>query len=239
MIEIKVNKELNYIHLLSGGLDSTYALMVLIKDIKERKKPRSIITPVFIDYGHYAAKAEFACVKKVAAKIITEFDAKSILKEPLYISLRSELFQWCKSEAMIGRDIGKGTCEIQNRNMVLVSILASYLFASAENQKIEKTVFEIHSGFKDGEMPDCNLLFFELLKCLLLVYKPNYKMNFIILQNISRQQIFKKMKRLLKGNESKLQQFKDMIISCYSPKEDGSACGKCWKCRNIKKHKNR
>jgi 7-cyano-7-deazaguanine synthase in queuosine biosynthesis len=236
MKEIKINKELNYIHLISGGLDSTYSLMALTKAIMEEKKPRSIVAPVFFNYGQYAAKDEYECALTVVNKVAEEFDAISIVEKPIKISLRSGLFHWCNNVAFTGKEIGDTTCEIQNRNMVLVSVLASYLFACAENQKINKTHFEIHSGFKNGEMRDCNSAFFNKMSELLSIYNPNYKMTLHLLPNLKRQQVINKMKRLLKGDENKLKQFKGITISCYSPK-NGKACGLCWKCQQLKSKK--
>ena len=37
MKEIQVEKNLNYIHLISGGLDSTYSLMLLLKNIRKER----------------------------------------------------------------------------------------------------------------------------------------------------------------------------------------------------------
>ncbi len=128
------------------------------------------------------------------------------------------------------------TCEIQNRNIVLFSILASYLFACAENQRIESTYFEIHSGFKNGEMPDCNSEFFKKFCELLNIYKPNYQMKVEVLPDINRQKVINKMKKLLGGSESKLKEFKRLTISCYAPK-NGKPCGSCWKCKKLKEEK--
>jgi 7-cyano-7-deazaguanine synthase in queuosine biosynthesis len=236
MEEIKINEDLNYVHLISGGLDSTYSLMALTKDIIKQKKPRSSISPVFFDYGQHAAEAEYACSLNAVNKTAEEFGANTIIKQPVHISLRSQLFQWCNNVAFTGIETDDETCEIQNRNMVLISSLASYLFACAENQKVESTYFEIHSGFKDGEMPNCNSKFFDKLCELLLLYKPKYKTNIDVLPNLNRQQVINKMKKLLRGSEIKLKQFKGITISCYAPK-NGNPCGSCWKCNKLKEEK--
>jgi 7-cyano-7-deazaguanine synthase in queuosine biosynthesis len=236
MEEITINDKLNYVHLISGGLDSTYSLMKLTKSIIRGKKPRFAVSPVFFNYGQYAADAEFKCCEKVVNKIASEFGVSDLLHRPLNISLCSGLFQWCKNVAFTGIEIGDETCEIQNRNMVLISILASYLFACAENQKIESTNFEIHSGFKDGEMPDCKSEFFNKLSDLLSVYKPHYTIKLGLLPNLNRQQVINKMKKLLRGSEIKLKEFMRITISCYAP-QNGKPCGLCWKCKKLKEEK--
>jgi 7-cyano-7-deazaguanine synthase in queuosine biosynthesis len=65
MEEIEINDKLNYVHLISGGLDSTYSLMKLTKSIIKGKKPRFEVSPVFFNYGQYAADAEFKCCEDV------------------------------------------------------------------------------------------------------------------------------------------------------------------------------
>ena len=96
MEEIKINGKLNYVHLISGGLDSTYSLMKLTKSIIKGKKPRFEVSPVFFDYGQYAAEAEFKCCLNVVNKIASEFKVSDLLHKPFNISLRANLFQWCK-----------------------------------------------------------------------------------------------------------------------------------------------
>lgn len=234
MEEITVNEGLNYVHLISGGLDSTYSLMDLTRSIIKEKKPRSAINPIFFDYGQFAANDEYSCAQEVVSKIIAEYDAGAILNIPKHISLRSDLFKWCRNVAFTGTEVGDDTCEIQNRNMVLFSVLASYLFACAENQKIDNSKFDVYSGFKEREMPDCNSEFFGKLSGLLSLYKPNFVITIILLPDLSRQKVVNKMKKLLEGSEVKLKQFKAATISCYSPK-NRRACGSCWKCKQLKK----
>lgn len=234
MEEITVNEGLNYVHLISGGLDSTYSLMDLTRSIMKEEKLRSVIYPIFFDYGQFAAVDEYSCAKKVVSKVIAEYNAGTILYMPKHISLRSDLFGWCRNVAFTGTEVGDATCEIQNRNMVLFSVLASYLFACAENQKISKSKFEVYSGFKEREMPDCNSEFFGKLSQLLSLYKPNFEIAIILLPDFKRQQVVNKMKKLLKGSEVKLKQFKAATISCYSP-QNGKACGLCWKCKQLNK----
>jgi hypothetical protein len=48
MEEIKINDKLNYVHLISGGLDSSYSLMKLTKSIIKGEKPRFEGSPVFL-----------------------------------------------------------------------------------------------------------------------------------------------------------------------------------------------
>lgn len=236
MKAIQVDKTKNYIHLFSGGLDSTYALLKLATDVHKGKKEEHQIQPVFIDYGQHVASYEGKSVEKVISFIRSTLDETDLLSDPIHISLRSDLLTWCENVAFTGKEVGDATCEIQNRNMILVSIVASYLMACAENQGIETTVFEIHSGLKDGEMPDSNRHFFDRLEDLLREYKRQYVIKVELIQEMSRDAICGKIKRLLKGSEAQLKQLVSLTVSCYSPIDEGP-CGSCLKCKSMKQEK--
>ena len=235
MKEIKLNQEINYIHLLSGGLDSTYSLLSRVKELKE-KEPPIIIQPIFFDYGHKAAKIEWARVRKIAKYICSFFNNKSLIANPLKISLRSNLFTWSKSDAFKGKK-GEKNPEIENRNMVLFSVLASYLIACANNQKIKSTTFEITSGFKEKELPDSKSAFFEKIKDLLRMYNierkhpKDLKFNFQILEGMGRQTIIDETKKLLNDDETKWEKLRGLMTSCYDPSDSGDPCSECSKCK--------
>ena len=241
MIEIKLNSECNYIHLLSGGLDSAYSILSRAKELKEIEPP-IVIQPIFFDYGHYSAKIELARVKKIVRYIRRFFKNKSIIAEPTKISLRSDLFTWSRSDAFKGKE-GDKNPEIENRNMVLFSVLASYLIACANNQNISSTTFEITSGFKEKELPDCKSAFFEKIKDLLRVYNKDRKypknltFNFPILPCMERQTIIDKTKELLNNDETELKKFLKLTTSCYSPNNKGEPCYECSKCESLRDEK--
>lgn len=237
MHEIQVDKTKNYIHLFSGGLDSTYALLKLATDVYKGKKEKHQIQPIFIDYGQHVAPYEWESVQDVINFIRSTLDETDFLLDPIHISLRSDLLTWCNNVAFTGKEVGDETCEIQNRNMILVSIVASYLMACAENQGIEMTIFEIYSGLKDGEMPDSNRHFFDRLEELLHEYKGQYPIKVELIPKWSRDKICGEIKRLLKGNEAQLKQLLALTVSCYSPIDGRKPCGDCLKCRMMKQEK--
>lgn len=228
MREIKLNEEINHIHLLSGGLDSSYSLLKIARDLKGTES--LIIHPVFFDYGHYAANAEWERVIKIVEYIRDFLKDESLIDDPIKISLKSDLFQWCRTDSFGGKEGCEKEAEIENRNMVLFSVLASYLIACAKHQNIESTKLKITSGFKEEELPDSNDAFFTKFSELLSLYKKGLIFCFDILDSIGRQEIIKKTKRLLRGNEEELKKFLQLTISCYSPTEEGQPCGECSKC---------
>lgn len=235
MREIKLNKTCNYVHLISGGLDSAYSLLRIAKEKKE-KEPSIVIHPIFFDYGQFAAKTEWARVAKIVEYIRNFLNEQSIVDDPVKISLESELFQWSESDAFKGIK-GNPDPEIENRNLVLFSVLASYLMACAKHQKIPKAEFRISSGFKEKEMADCSRDFFEEFSKLLSMYKPNMEFYFEILKNWNRLRVIHETKVLLDFSETELRKFRQLTTSCYSPGINGKPCGKCSKCKSLKLEK--
>lgn len=180
----------------------------------------------------FAASSEWNSVLRLIKFIRSKLSYASILRSPVSIGLRSDLFTWCHNVAFTGKEVGDETCEIQNRNMVLLSILFSYLMACAQNQKIGHANFEIHGGFKDGEMADCNTTFFNGLTNIFGSYHDEYDMKIVLLPNSSRRQTYSKVKKLLGGSQHQLELVLSMITSCYAP-INGKACLSCWKCKKI------
>lgn len=231
--EITINRKKNHIHLLSGGLDSAYKLLEeMIK--KQENQEKAVIYPIFINYGQYAATAEWNSVKDIV-KYIQKFSEKpELISNPIKISLASDLFKWCKSDAIRGKD-GINHPEIENRNMVLFSVLASYLIACAKNQGINETDFEITSGFQKDEMYDSTELFFKKISTLVELYTNNRKrkltFNFKIWNKKKRDTIKGNIKKMLGGSESELNKFLKMTTSCYSATKISEECGQCSKCK--------
>ena len=236
MEEIRISEYPNYVHLFSGGLDSTYGLLKLAKDIEKGRKRKGLIQPVFIDYGHFAASAEWGQAQKIVEFIGTRVQAPLVVRTPIRISLKSDLFTWCHNVAFTGKEVGETTCEIQNRNMVLLSILFSYLLACAQNQGVERASFEVYGGFKEGEMGDCSREFFDALTGAFAIYHKEYPIKVVLLPPSSRAQIFARLRRLFHGSQSDLELVLSMITSCYAS-VDGTQCGKCYKCRKIDEEK--
>lgn len=225
-----MNETCNYLHLISGGLDSGYSLLKTAKEKKE-KEPSVVIHPIFFDYGQFASETEWSSVVKIVEYIRDFLNEQSLIDDPVKISLKSELFQWSESDAFKGIE-GNPNPEIGNRNLVLFSVLTSYLMACPNHQKIPKTGFSISSGFKEKELLDCSRDFFDKFTELLSMYKPEMKFYFGILENWNRQRVINETKVLLGSSEIELEKFLHLTISCYSP-INGKPCGKCSKCKSL------
>lgn len=231
MREIRLVEHPNHVLLFSGGLDSTYALLKLAKDVDVGQSNEEIQV-IFIDYGHFAAPAEWKRVRQLAVCIRSKLTNPAILRTPIRISLRSDLFRWCRNVAFTGKEVGDETPEIQNRNMVLFSVLFSYLMACAKNQGVHGADFDIHTGFKGNEMSDCSRKFLDGLTDLFNGYQKEYKIKISALRYASRHQTTERIKKLLKGSQYELERLLKLTTSCYAT-ADGTPCGKCWKCRQI------
>ena len=232
MREIKLNSECNYVHLLSGGLDSAYSLVKLAKLLSEEKLT-FVIHPIFFDYGQSVAHFEWRQVGELVKYIRNFLNHNPVIDDPVKISLKSDLFQWCESDSFRGAK-GRKTPEIENRNMVLFSVLASYLIACANHQGITSTKFEISSGFKEGELKDCNKVFFEQIAKLLHTYKGNLTFNIGILHYMNRGEVSEQIKSLLGISYDEFEKFLELTTSCYSPNDDGKPCGVCSKCVHLR-----
>jgi len=79
-------------------------------------------------------------------------------------------------------------------------------------------------------------MLFKKLENILEDYKEHYRITFEIMDNIDRQKIINKTKKLLKGSEKELKRILKMTISCYSP-IGREPCGSCWKCNKLKEEK--
>ncbi|MFX1343448.1 MAG: 7-cyano-7-deazaguanine synthase [Promethearchaeota archaeon] len=236
--EIKLNETRNYIHLMSGGLDSSYSLLKIAKENK-KNDPLTIIHPIFFDYGQFVAETEWDRIQKIIEYIRNFLKKPSTIDDALEISLKSELFHWTDSDAFWGPK-GKRTPEIENRNIVLVSVLTSYLIACAKHQDINEANFKISSGFKQSEMDDCSEDFFNKYKELLSIYKPKMTFEFPILKNWSRKRVINETKKLLGyGDETEFGKFYKLTVSCYWQTKDGEPCGGvCSKCEFLKTQKD-
>lgn len=238
MEEIQVRPDtINYVHVFSGGLDSTYGLLRLAKNLE--KQNANWIQPIFIDYGHYAALTEWRQVQNIVSFLNLKLKNSGIIREPVRLVLKSDLFGWCMNQAFTGKNLEENDCEIQNRNMVLMSILFSYLQACAVNQKLDHASFEISSGFKEGEMKDASAEFFKALTATYSIYTKAYSMNISLLPAKNLSQIFTGMKKLLHGSHTDLDRLVNLTTSCYAPSDNGAQCGKCYKCRTIAGNKRK
>lgn len=134
--------------LLSGGVDSTIATLKIMSS-----NDFDIIQPIFINYGQKACEQEWKSVCNVSARLAKLVKGNRIFRNPKRIDLacssmsKSGIFQWSKSLLLTGDQ--KGDPYVENRNMILLSVAAS--FVESQIGKAQEGV--IIAGFRD-EWPD-------------------------------------------------------------------------------------
>ncbi len=114
----------HYYALFSGGLDSTLAILLTLKN------PEAVrITPLFFKYGQRSAEEE----EKAVHELIPLLRRKVANPESLVNDLReydiSGLFSWSKSSILQRNLATPPQPDVENRNMVLIGCAASVIMA--------------------------------------------------------------------------------------------------------------
>lgn len=224
----------NYFFLYSGGLDSSYGLLkLLIKD--------DIVNPInliFFNYGQCAEKFEWRAVQKVYSFLKENFDNRGILQTPIKFDLSSDLFSWTQSVSFTGTNSmpmnrNFAETEIENRNMVLFSILYSYILSLINQQNISHCKVIVFTGLRDKELPDASSSFFYHLNEAMDEYHKNYPFSVKFIVDENPNEILQNLKNNIFSLErQKIVEFCGSVSSCYCPK-NGKPCYECPKCKNV------
>ena len=207
-----------YFILLSGGLDSTIAgLNVIERNDFER------IAPVFVNYGQKSVEQEWDSVRKVVENMKILYGDKGVkIEPPVRVDLKTRegfgIFDWSKSKLITGNR--KASDYIENRNMILISVVASY----AESVITENQEAVIVTGFRH-EWEDTSPEFVDAINSVFKVLNNRVRLEAPVIK-------FRDKKMLLKVHE-KYRQFFDLTWSCYTP-ANGKPCGTCSACTSRK-----
>jgi len=213
----------HYYGLFSGGFDSTLAIL---KIVAERSPLR--LTPVFFNYGQKSIVQETKAVKDLipsfrafASKINRETSIEDCIIVPL-----DNLFSWSKSAILQGRP-KEGDVGVENRNMVLISCLASIIMASESEEDGES--IEIVTGFTNGYY-DTKLAFVQGLNGLFEKMGKRIKVITPLISDKQREPVSEL--RLLKIARSLgvISILREKTWSCYFP-QDGQICKDCDPCK--------
>jgi len=228
-----LNKGKNHFFLYSGGLDSSYGLLkLLIRN--EITDPLNIL---FFDYGQKAALYEWKAVQKVYAFLNKNLDS-NILKQPHRFDLRSDLFSWTKSVSFTGMDHTPrnndfSVTEIENRNMVLFSVLYSYILSLVNRQNIHQCEMIIYTGLRNKELPDASDSFFYYINEAMREYHKKYSFHVEYLVDKTPNEILNELKNNTLGlSSTQTLEFLKSVSSCYRP-IDGKPCYTCPKCKEV------
>ena len=207
--------------LFSGGLESTYALAKALNS-----HPENRITPIHIDYGQYASSYERTAVNGIIKLLHTSDIIRDRILPPVFMDI-GKIFPWTASVAYTG-NIYNFCPEIENRNMVLFSILYSYLLSRVDLEQANE--FVVFTGFKDGEMPDANTNYFGHLSTLCKEYKPNQTLSIILVPKDTRDNIRHYLCTISERFGINADILLALLSSCYAP-VDNRPCNVCYKCK--------
>ena|GEM_PF-6391293 len=229
-----LSSDKNYFFLYSGGFDSSYGLLKLLID-GEMTSPLNI---VFFDYGQAAATYEWEAVQKVYAFLKKSFDSSRTLQKPIRFDLRSDLFSWTDSVSFTGsnhtpKNANFSETEIENRNMVLFSVLYSYILSLINRQNIDRCEIVIFTGLRDKELPDASSSFFFHLSEAMEEYHKEYQISVEYIIDKTPAEILYELKNNVLGlNGAQVLEFCKSVSSCYRP-QNGEPCYNCPKCKDV------
>lgn len=216
--------ELNNVYFLSlsGGLDSTISGLKILED-----ENKSHIYSIFINYGQKSVEQEWVSVIKIGKKFKEYFKDKDLsFHKPIRINIKNDkgysIFDWSKSKLITGTL--ENTPYLENRNMILISIIASF----AETKITEKEKAIIITGFRGG-YNDTNQVFVDSMNNLFKNMGTRVEVSAPIIN-------YRKKTPLLKDH-AKYRDFFSLTWSCYTPK-DNKPCGVCSACRDREKALN-
>lgn len=209
--------------LFSGGFDSTLAtLKVIAEDSPIR------LTPVFFEYGQKSLIEETKAVKDLIPAIRTfanKIDPETLIDDCMLIPL-GNFFSWSQSAILQGRP-KEGDIGVENRNMVLVSCLASIIMAGKSGEDGDYT--EIITGFTNGYY-DTKLAFVQAVNSLFGKMEKRIRVVTPLVSDRQKEPVSED--RLLKIARSLgvIPLLREKTWSCYFP-QDGQICKDCRPCK--------
>jgi 7-cyano-7-deazaguanine synthase in queuosine biosynthesis len=210
--------------LFSGGVDSTLAMLKIAK-----QGERSRITPLFFDYGQKAAEKEKEAVGKLIPLLRERVgDGVVIGNCRIHEVGGTGLFPWSRSSILKGRSDTVSRPDVENRNMVLISLAVSVIMADRNHDKAERRGRSLVVGFRN-EHYDTKRAFATRMDAVtsrdpfgVKIITPLVSSDYAIgWHSLSRQFASEDIEFLLPHT-----------WSCYSPTGKGLPCGRCGSCRS-------
>ncbi len=221
----------------SGGLDSSYQFLKLCAENKYGK-----LCPIFFNYGQRNAAYEEKSVIEISDFLKHKYKTKII--GPIIINARASLagtsgdslFPWSLGEPITGEAkicTDFPSVEIENKNLVLYSLLVSYILSSLRKNSIERADIDIYTGLRDNEMGDASSSFFIHINEALHLYHEHFYFHVLFIDNRSPMSIIESIINIVEDRKI-AKEFMSMTASCYNPC-NSKPCMKCSKCRQLKK----
>ncbi len=110
---------------------------------------------------------------------------RGILQKPIKFDIGSDLFCWTQSVSFTGivrkpKNRNFAETEIENRNMVLFSVLYSYILSLINQQNVSQCKVIVYTGLRDKELPDASNSFFYHLNEAMVEYHKNYQFSYCV-----------------------------------------------------------
>ncbi len=216
-----------YYSLFSGGVDSalaTYKILVTTHGCH--------ISPIFFDYGQKAARYEqehstkaVTILQSIASRTNSTVDSCQAFQ-----FVPSDFLSWSDSD-ILSRANGKSNLDVENRNMILISLLVSIILADRKKTRASlrtKGQSGLIVGFKN-EHYDTRMQYVSLFNQL-LSKKPFFVSIVTPLISSHQRRSFHSLAKEFFSDDS-CKQLVENAWSCYFPTPAGQQCGKCPPCK--------
>lgn len=219
----------HYYGLFSGGFDSTLAILKVISS----KKPVQV-TPIFFDYGQKSRKEEAKAARRLVPALRKRIKhSKTSIEDCRMLrleNLESGLFSWSQSPILKGRPIREDT-DVENRNMILISCVASIIMADLGKSYANRPV-EIITGFTNGYY-DTDLNFIRGLNKLFRAVRKPIKVVAPLIPRGQKGGVTPEQLIQMVDSLDAYSLLKELSWSCYYP-QNGKLCRTCDPCKKRK-----
>jgi len=212
--------------LLSGGLDSTLAILAIVS-----KNEPVEMSPVFFDYGQKAREEESRAVRQLVPIFRKRTKhPESRVHDCRFFNIAGSdqgLFSWSQSAILTSRP-HDGDVDLENRNMVLLSCVASIFMADRKASQVGQSA-ELVTGFLN-EHYDTRLPFVSAFEDLFEAMGQQIKVTApLIPQDRGARRVSRDHLVHLAHSLDAYSLLKDNTWSCYYP-QLGKPCECCPAC---------
>jgi 7-cyano-7-deazaguanine synthase in queuosine biosynthesis len=200
--------------------------LATLKAIAESRPIR--ITPVFFNYGQRSAIEEAKAVKDLIPAIqefANNVDQETSIDDCISIPL-GNCFSWSESAILQGRP-KEGNVGVENRNMVLISYLASIVMAGKSDENRDYT--EIITGFTN-DYYDTNLAFVQALNRLFETMGKRIRVVTPLIPDRQKEPVSEDSLLRIARSLGVIPLLREKTWSCYFP-QDGQICKDCPPCK--------
>jgi len=215
----------HYYALFSGGLDSVLAVLKVLAQEKD-----VVVSPLFFDYGQKAAEKEEEAVANLVP-LLKDYGRRNNAVVEDYRKYKiggTDLFKWSESAILKGRE-DFGDIDLENRNMILISIAISIIMSDRKRGKTHGKKQGLIVGFKNEHYDTRRRFALGLNQILgqgdfsVEIVTPLVADDDVVGWHSLAKQICS-----IEGSVALL----PLTWSCYYPTSEGSPCKRCPPCES-------